>query len=138
MQVVELAIVMPVLLLLVFGVLDLGRGLSASLIITTAARQGARVAAQGKSIGEIVTAIQDEMTGLPLTLLEADPCTSAAPETACVTTSDLAAAAGTPITVSVRYHFKYAFLPRVLAGIGAPALSGGTTTLTAQAVMRRE
>jgi len=44
---VELAILLPLLLLLVFGVIDFGRMLNTQITLTEAAREGARAAALG-------------------------------------------------------------------------------------------
>ncbi len=42
---VEFVLVLPVLLLLVFGIVDFGRMLNAQIVVTEAAREGARAAA---------------------------------------------------------------------------------------------
>jgi hypothetical protein len=42
---VEFALVLPVLMLLIFGIIDFGRMLNAKITITEAAREGARAAA---------------------------------------------------------------------------------------------
>jgi hypothetical protein len=44
---VELALVLPLLLVLVFGIIDFGRMLNAQITLTEAAREGARAAALG-------------------------------------------------------------------------------------------
>ena len=44
---VEFALVVPVLLLIVFGIIDFGRALNAQIALTGAAREGARLAALG-------------------------------------------------------------------------------------------
>ena len=44
---VELALVLPLLLLLVFGIIDFGRMLNTQITLTEAAREGARAAALG-------------------------------------------------------------------------------------------
>jgi Flp pilus assembly protein TadG len=46
---VELAIVLPLLLLILFGIIDFGRAYNQQLVTTEAAREGARAAALGQS-----------------------------------------------------------------------------------------
>jgi Flp pilus assembly protein TadG len=46
---VEFALVLPVLLLLVCGIVDFGRALHAQVVLAQAAREGARLAALGES-----------------------------------------------------------------------------------------
>ena len=46
---VEFALLLPLLLLLVFGIIDFGRALNAQITLTQAAREGARLAALGTS-----------------------------------------------------------------------------------------
>jgi Flp pilus assembly protein TadG len=46
---VEFALVVPILLLIVFGLIDFGRALNAQISLTGAARDGARLAAMGYS-----------------------------------------------------------------------------------------
>jgi hypothetical protein len=45
---VELAVLLPVLLVLVFGTIEIGRGLEAAHLMTNAAREGARFAAMDR------------------------------------------------------------------------------------------
>ncbi|MFI7600242.1 TadE family protein [Actinoplanes sp. NPDC049681] len=44
---VEMALVLPLLLLLLFGIIDFGRALNAQITLTEAAREGARATAMG-------------------------------------------------------------------------------------------
>lgn len=46
---VEAALVLPLLLMLVFGIIDFGRMLNAQITVTEAAREGARAASLGSS-----------------------------------------------------------------------------------------
>jgi Flp pilus assembly protein TadG len=50
---VEFALVLPVLLLVLCGIIDFGRALHAQVVLTQAAREGARLAALGQS--DVVT-----------------------------------------------------------------------------------
>ncbi|MDD2433344.1 MAG: TadE/TadG family type IV pilus assembly protein [Clostridia bacterium] len=55
---VEMALLLPLLLLLLFGIIEFGRVMSASFIVTHGAREGARYGAVGATDSEIVTRIQ--------------------------------------------------------------------------------
>jgi Flp pilus assembly protein TadG len=55
--VVEFAFVLPILLLLVFGVAEFGRALMTSNVLYAAAREGARLAAVGRSSGDVAARI---------------------------------------------------------------------------------
>ncbi len=53
---VEFALVLPLLLLIVFGIIDLGRALNAQITLTEAAREGVRLAAYGDSAATVTPA----------------------------------------------------------------------------------
>src|SRR5215469_8310359 len=59
---VEFALLLPLLLLLVFGIIDFGRALNAQITLTQAAREGSRLAALGES--NVVSGTQAAATGL--------------------------------------------------------------------------
>jgi Flp pilus assembly protein TadG len=61
---VEMAIVLPLLLVLVFGIVDFGRLLFAEVMVTGAAREGARMVAMGYSTADATTRIQAASPGL--------------------------------------------------------------------------
>ncbi len=55
--VVELALVLPLLLLLLFGIMEFGRVFDASLVITQAVREGARAGAVGGTDADVTDAV---------------------------------------------------------------------------------
>lgn len=57
--ILELALVLPILLLLVFGTIEFGRIYSTQLIITNSAREGARMAAVGSDNSHVISAIEN-------------------------------------------------------------------------------
>ncbi len=59
---VEFALLLPVLLLLVFGIIDFGRALNAQITLTQAAREGARLDAVGST--KVASGTQGAATGL--------------------------------------------------------------------------
>ena len=64
---VEFALVLPILIMLVFGIIEFGRGYHAKVELTGAVREGARALALGKTTGEAAAATIDAAPGLSLT-----------------------------------------------------------------------
>lgn len=63
-SIVELAILLPVLLMLLFGILEFGRVYGAYMVIHHSARDGVRVGAVGGTTAEIQAAVQNTTTAL--------------------------------------------------------------------------
>lgn len=120
--VVEFAIVAPVLLLLILGMIEYGRLVMVQQVITNATREGARAAVlDGATTTGVTTIVNDFLTGsrvsgAVVTVTPNPPST---------------AAFGDPVTVSVQVPFtEVSWLPTPMF------LSN--TTLSATTVMRRE
>jgi len=64
---VEFALVIPLVLLLLFGIIEFGRVYSAQLAVDNAARQGARLAAVGASVTDTKQAAIDSAFNISLT-----------------------------------------------------------------------
>jgi Flp pilus assembly protein TadG len=121
-SIVELALILPIVILILFGILEFGRVFHSYLVITHAAREGARLGAVGKPDSEITSRIL-EAAPLPLSdtnlhITRIEPAESAR-------------TSGLPLTVEVTYDVDLItplfsdFLPDPI-------------TLTARAVMRLE
>lgn len=65
---VELAFLLPVLLLIVCGVIDFGRALNAQITVSAAAREGARLAALRFPESLVQDRIRIAATGLPVSV----------------------------------------------------------------------
>lgn len=89
---VELALVLPLLILLVMGTMEFGRVFHSYLIITNASREGARTGIIGKTDAEIITKVKDVAASLGLT----DSQISITPDQSLRTR-------GVPLTVKVDY-----------------------------------
>jgi Flp pilus assembly protein TadG len=77
---VEMALVLPLLLFVLFGLVDFGRLLNAQITLTEAAREGARAAALGQDADTRVKAAATNLSGVttgPVTQCPTDGSTSA-------------------------------------------------------------
>jgi len=120
--VVEFAVVVPVFIILVFGMIEFGRMVMVQQVLTNASREGARRAVlDGVTTTEIETTVNDylqsgSVTGATVTVTPNPPSS---------------AEFGAPVTVDVSVPFdQVSWLP-------APMFLGGTL-LEASTVMRRE
>jgi hypothetical protein len=119
---VEMAIVLPLLLLLVFGIIDFGRMLNAQLTLSAAAREGARWAALGQP-------------GVPARVVLAAPGLTPTPTTA-VTACPATPAIGSNATVTATYTFTFITPLSAIGDLLGGGAGAGTKTLTGRAVMR--
>jgi Flp pilus assembly protein TadG len=129
---VEFALVVPMLLLMVVGVIEFGRAWNISQVVTFAARQGARTAAvmnaQGKSVQEINDSIQSVVTQ---SLLSVNfPCNN------CITAQGVAGGANEPVSVEVHVPYEFLIFGPVMALAGQSF--DGAIELKSTAVMRNE
>ena len=90
---IELVLLLPALLMLMFGVIQFGRAYNAKVELTSAVREGARALALGT--GDPETATIDAAPGLDAADIS-------------VTTSDDPCTAGEPATVTATYPFEVA------------------------------
>lgn len=118
---VEFALLLPLLLLLVFGIIDFGRLLNAQVTLTQAAREGARLVSLGQP--NVTTRTQGAATGLKnvtVTVLTACPVGSSGSSDA---------------TVKVSYTFSFVTPVGKIASMFGGSGYGSTITLSAQGVM---
>jgi len=117
---VEFALLLPVLLLIIFGVIDFGRAISDQITLTLAAREGARLASLGYSTSAVQTRAQSAATGLsPVTVTVSSTCPSGA---------------GTGVDAVVQTSYQFSFITPVgaLASMfGSASFGSSTLTLTA-------
>lgn len=109
---VEFALVLPMLLLLVCGIIDFGRAYNARITLSHSAREAARVWALGGTATETTARAQSSAVGLSGVTATTTTCTF-----------------GQATTVTVRASFAFA---TPLIGDLAP----GLTSLAAEGVMR--
>lgn len=118
---VEFALLLPILLLLVFGIIDFGRALNAQITLTQAAREGARVAALGQT--NVTSRAQAAAIGLNgVTVSLVTPCAAGAMP-------------GADAVVKVSYQFSFVTPVGAVASLFGGSGFGSGITLTAQGVM---
>ncbi|MBI2170020.1 MAG: pilus assembly protein [Actinobacteria bacterium] len=108
---VEFAIVLPLLVLLIFGIIEFGRAYNAKIALEGAVREGARILAVGN--GDPVAATKGAAASLD-------------PGTLSVSTSGQPCTAGTEASVTASYPFEYTI----------PLYGSATLTLSSTGVMR--
>ena len=117
---VETAIVLPVLLFVIFGVIDFGRMLNAQLQLTQAAREGARAVVLHQPAD---TRVQQAVNLTGVATSVSDPCGSSP-----AVTDD--------VTVTTTYTFQYLTPMGALAALFHGNVgSNAPKTLTGRAVM---
>ncbi len=108
---VEAAIILPILVLFVFGIVEFGRAYNTQVTLTHAAREGVRVYALTQDSGEGQTAAVNAATGL-------DPGDLTVNVTACDK--------GDPTELTISFPFEY----------DIPLFGSATKTMTGKGVMR--
>ncbi len=127
---VELAVVAPVLLVLVIGSIEFGRAMMASNLLTTAAREGARVAAlPNKDSNDVRDAVVNELSAAAIPVNRTSDIeilvNGAAKDASTAISGDLV-----QVTVTVAYQ-NVTWLPTTW-------FISTTTSMRGRAVMRRE
>lgn len=113
---VEFALVAPVLLLLLLGIIELSKVYNAQSTLSAAAREGARVMALSNDRAAATTAVRNAATRLPVR----------AAQIAVTPPTCAGAAPNATVTVTVTYHQPF------VSGF----LNGAGVDLTGEAVMR--
>ena len=111
-----MALVLPLLLILVFGIIDFGRMLNAQITVSAAAREGARVASFGGDPRARAEAVAGDDVSVAV-----DACPSP------VVTDDA--------RVTVTYPFSFVTPIGALAGLFGASGPSGDVTLTGRGVM---
>jgi Flp pilus assembly protein TadG len=118
---VEFALLLPLLLLIVFGIVDFGRALNAQITLTQAAREGARLAALNQP--NVVSRTQAAAVGLsPVSVSVTSSCPSGAGQ-------------GVNATVVTSYSFHFITPVGAIAGVFGGSGLGSPITLSAHGVM---
>ncbi len=124
---VELAIVLPVLLMIVFGIIDFGRMYNAQVTLTEAAREGVRAAAFGQSV-TVADSRARQVTGPGMTV------TTQVRYLRSNGTTANACASGIDAEVTVNHTFTFITPFNAIAGMFGES-SGSAWPMTGRGVM---
>jgi Flp pilus assembly protein TadG len=134
---VEFAIILPILVTLVFGIIEVGLLLYNQQVLTNASREGARAAIRGTcdpgspnyrlNDSEIEDIVENYCVGRLITLGGIS-----SPPTATVAPSPIACVLGVGDNVTVTAQYTYTFLASSILGLGP------TQDLSAATVMKME
>ncbi len=125
---VEAALVMPILLLLLVGIMEFGRAWNIHQVVTDAARQGARKAAIWHESGNA----EDSAKAVVERSLAAGSVPSGDPADV---TGDEPGSEEVTVTVEVEYQF---FVLAPVMALAGQSFGDGKVTLRSSAVMRNE
>src|SRR5512136_2031326 len=125
---VEFAIILPILVLLIFGIIELSVAFYDKAMITNASREGARAGI----VFRVPPVTDDEITNIVNTYLGSNLMTFGGPTTANITVTRNGYNPGDELKVSVNYTYTFLLIPNFIA-----SLSGGVN-LVAETIMRME
>lgn len=126
---VEIALSLPILLVLLIGLVEMARAWNVRQVMTNSAREGARLAVVATAVDE-----DDVIARVESYLADAD----LDPALWTVTVVGMSPISGTASTVSVTYDYSFVVLGPVVDLLGASTTIPGTITMTTTATMRNE
>lgn len=129
-SVVEFALVLPLLLILTFGIVDFSIALYDKAVVTNASREGARAGIVYQYPAPTFSALTSSITTVVNNYCSSYLITFGAPTTPAVTVTG-SGAHGTNLTVTVQYHYTFAIISHLVPSLTNP-------TLTATTIMRME
>ena len=135
---VEFALVVPILLLMLVGIIEFGRAWNVSQTVTYAARQGSRVAAVLNATGSDPVVARDSVVAVVTNVLASNNINTTGCPPGCVDSiNGLIGGQGTPVTVWVGVPYQFMIMGPVMA-LNSESFPNGTITLRSTAVMRNE
>jgi Flp pilus assembly protein TadG len=116
---VEFALVVPILLMLVFGIIDFGLMIRANTVLANAAREGARNGSISHSEDVIEDTVEASLSGIDPDEVEVTvACKTPAPEVDCTGSFDDAVESGGKVVVTLEYRYGWVTPVAALVGLG--------------------
>lgn len=123
---VEFAIVLPLLLILIFGMIEFSIMLYDKAMLTNATREGARLGILYNSPDRIT---EQQITDTIDVYLQNNLISLGGASTWETTVPGTCTAAGAPLTVTVTYPYRFLVLPNFITSLASPLTLGATTTM---------
>ena len=138
-EIVEFAVILPFLLLVMFGIMEFGLVFYDKALITNASREAARSGIAYKCpvlSADEIKAVSDGYNGFLISFGESVPPTVTVSPAPPATTTNCGANSGTPLTVTVTYNYQFL----VFGNLFSLFVSGFTNplSLSATTVMNYE
>ena len=125
---VEFAIIIPILLAVLLGIVEFARAWQIQQVVTNAAREGARVSVIATATdAQVVAAINTYCASAGLDMSQVAMSYTPNP-----------GVSGTPDTVTVSYNYTYGLFGPVMNLLGSGGSTPGSVNLTSTAIMRNE
>jgi len=144
----EFALILPIFLILVFGIIDFGMGLRAYITVAQATREGARYGAVGNQPGAFTTGGSGDCNGIVKTNVVGKVCQTINGlhlqdiQTVTVTCPDTGTTPpcppGDPIQVSAEYRYHYITPVRAIVNVLSGGSMAGFITISSTTTMRQE
>ncbi len=125
---VEFAIILPILVLLIFGIIEFSVALYDKAMITNASREGARAGI----IYRVPSVTDGEITNVVNSYLGSSLITFGAPVAANTTVTRIGYNPGDELKVTVNYNYTFLIIPSFVTSLG------GGINMAAETVMRME
>lgn len=128
----EFALILPILLLLLFGIIEFGIIFFNKAVITNASREGARVGVAfipdpRTPQADIISTVDNYAKNYLITF-GADP----GPQVTITPAAPAAIVSGQLVTVDVSYHYDYLLLPGFVSDLAGGITFHGVTTMRAE------
>jgi Flp pilus assembly protein TadG len=125
----EFAILLPVLMGVVIGIFEFGRAWNVDQVLTSAAREGVRLAViQTAGEGDVLDVVENALTDAALD-----------PSLATIDVDGMDDGIGAPVSVEIQYPYQFTFLGPIMELMGdGEGDVPGAITLDTRIVMRNE
>lgn len=144
----EFALIMPIFLILVFGIIDFGMGLRAYITVAQATREGARYGIVGNQAGTFVSGGTGDCNGSTTTSIVGKVCSTMnglklsnlqSVTTKCPTTGTTPPCnPGDPLQVTASYQYHYITPVKALVNVLSGGAMPGYLTVSSSTSMRQE